>query len=76
MENHNVSSFIGTQKSSKIISGANSTEIKRLEEFIKRHASIGAQIMVFLHNDLKPVGTVVKMGKLFVPPGVVRESKF
>lgn len=58
------------------MSGVNTTEAKKLEDFIKRHASIGAVVTVFLHNDPSPVGTIKKSGQLFVPPGVVRESKF
>lgn len=30
--------------------GANATEARKVEEFIKRHASIGAVVTVFIHD--------------------------
>jgi hypothetical protein len=54
----------------------NRKSIEKFERFLKRNACCGAQISVFLHNEEKLLGSIIKHGEIFVPPGVCRESMY
>jgi hypothetical protein len=69
------SSFTSTTRAISLKYG-NRKSVGDFEKFLKRNACCGAQISVFLHDEDKSLGTIIKHGELFVPPGVCKESLY
>ena len=74
--NKNVSSFLGSSKIIKLGMGLNKNTIREFEKFLKRNATCGAEINVFVEGSEEALGVVIKKGSLFVPPSICRASKF
>lgn len=72
IENHNVSSFTGCQRTIKMASGKTKHSIHELETFLKRNASCSSEIIVFDSNTEHQLGIIKKQASIFVPPGVCR----
>ena len=54
----------------------NKNTVGEFEKFLKRNATCGAYINVFVEGSDKALGVVIKKGNLFIPPSVCRASKF
>lgn len=71
----NASSFVGSSRAIKLGNGMNKKAIKDFENFLKKNATCGSEISIFKddNHDI-PIGSVFKVGDLFVPPSICRES--